>query len=68
MWQLQKYQLGLQAQVRVSKTRKHHQHAWGRFWIGGDNFGQDFMLLCRILQFVTNYAVLTVHMNQQARL
>ena len=53
---------------RVSKTRKHDQHAWGRFWIAWGNLGQNVTLFCRILQVVANYAVLTVHMNKQARL
>ena len=52
----------------VSKTRKHHQHACGRFWIAGEHFVQNFTLFCHILQFVVNYALLTsVHMNQEAQ-
>ena len=54
--------------AKVSKTRNHHQHALGRFWITGEPFGQHFTLFCRILQFVANHALLTVHMNKQAKL
>ena len=60
--------LAVLATIRVSKTCRHHQHAKGRFWNAGEHFGQNLTLFCCIYNFVANYALLTVHMNQQARL
>ena len=41
-WQLD---VGLknQAWTRVSKTCKHNQHAWGRFWIVGEHLKNIFL-------------------------
>jgi len=32
--------------TRVSKTRRHRRHAWGKFWTLGENFGLKHSLYC----------------------